>query len=200
MGKKQSWDNAWDVAAMSNYNTITSLSESPKQEGLIYAGTDDGIIQVSENGGGDWRTIEVNTLAGVPPRAFVNDIKADLFDASTVYVALDDHKSGDFRPMLLRSDDRGRTWRSIAGDLPDRHLIWSIQQDHVDRNLIFAGTKEPCAHLILKSLGLPESETRVYSEKLCGFIEQQLGVPPSRTYIEFISPERHMFGWDKRTF
>jgi hypothetical protein len=67
-------------------------------------------------------------------------------------------------------------------------------------DLIFAGTNDPCAHLMLKSLGLPESETRTYSEKLCGFIEQQLGVSPSRIYIEFINPERHMFGWDSSTF
>jgi len=67
-------------------------------------------------------------------------------------------------------------------------------------DLIFAGTNDPCAHLMLKSLGLPESETKTYSEKLCSFIEQQLGVPPSRTYIEFINPERHMFGWNSGTF
>jgi phenylpyruvate tautomerase len=67
-------------------------------------------------------------------------------------------------------------------------------------DLIFAGTNDPCAHLMLKSLGLPESETRTYSEKLCGFIEQQLGVSPSRIYIEFINPERHMFGWNNSTF
>ncbi len=67
-------------------------------------------------------------------------------------------------------------------------------------DLIFAGTNDPCAHLMLKSLGLPEPETRAYSEKLCGFIEQQLGVSPSRTYIEFINPERHMFGWNNTTF
>ena len=67
-------------------------------------------------------------------------------------------------------------------------------------DLVFAGTNEPCAHLILKSLGLPESETKAYSEKLCSFVEQQLGVSPSRIYIEFFNPERHMFGWDSRTF
>ena len=67
-------------------------------------------------------------------------------------------------------------------------------------DLIFAGTNDPCAHLMLESLGLPESETVSYSERLCGFIEQQLGVSPSRTYIEFINPERHMFGWNKATF
>ena len=97
MGRKQSWDNPWDVGAMSNYNTITSLAESPVEEGLIYAGTDDGFIQVSENGGDSWRKIPVTNL-GLAPRSFVNDIKADLFDANTVYVALDNHKEGDYNP------------------------------------------------------------------------------------------------------
>ena len=86
MGRQQSWDNAWDVGAMSNYNTITSLAESPVQEGLLYAGTDDGFIQLTENGGESWRKIPVTAL-GLPERSFVNDIKADLFDANTVYVA-----------------------------------------------------------------------------------------------------------------
>ena len=78
----------------------------------------------------------------MPATAFVNDIKADLIDAGTVYVALDDHKSGDFRPFLFKSTDRGRTWRSIAGDLPDRGT-WcgAVVQDHVKPDLLFAGTE-----------------------------------------------------------
>ena len=126
---------------MSTFNTITSLAESPKAEGLLYAGTDDGLLQVSEDGGKSWRKIEVGSLPGVPASAFVNDIKADLHDADTVYVALDDHKSGDFRPYLLKSTDRGRTWRSIAGDLPARNLVWRVVQDHVKPDLLFAGTE-----------------------------------------------------------
>jgi len=141
MGRKWSWDSPWDMVAMSSYDTITSLAESPKAEGLLYAGTDDGLLQVSEDGGKSWRKVEVGSLPGVPPRAFVNDLKADLHDADTVYAALDDHKSGDFRPYLLKSTDRGRTWRSIAGDLPDRHLVWRVVQDHVKPDLLFAGTE-----------------------------------------------------------
>lgn len=80
---------------------------------------------------------------------------------------------------------------------PESYVMVSINGT---AELIFAGTNDPCAHLMLKSLGLPESETKAYSEKLCGFIEHQLGVSPSRTYIEFINPERHMFGWDNTTF
>ncbi|MDX1577059.1 MAG: glycosyl hydrolase [Gemmatimonadota bacterium] len=141
MGGQQSWDNAWDVGAMSNYNTITSLGESPLVEGLLYAGTDDGLLQVTEDGGETWRRIEVGSIPGIPATAFVNDIKADLFDENTVYVALDNHKYGDFAPYLVKSTDRGRSWTSIAGDLPDRHLVWRVVQDHVEPNLMFAATE-----------------------------------------------------------
>ncbi|MDX1636723.1 MAG: hypothetical protein R3281_02055 [Balneolaceae bacterium] len=141
MGKQRSWDNAWDVNAMSNYNTITSLAESPLQEGLIYAGTDDGRINVTEDGGQNWRTIELADIDGVPARAFINDIKADRFDVNTVYVALDDHKNGDFSPYLLKSTNRGRSWELISDDLPDRHLVWRVIQDDVKKELMFAATE-----------------------------------------------------------
>ena len=140
MGRKQGWNNAWDVGAMSNYNTITSLAESPVQEGLLYAGTDDGFIQVSENGGKSWRKIPVTNL-GLAPRTFVNDIKADLFDANTVYVALDNHKEGDYSPYLFKSTDRGLTWKSISGNIPYRTLVWRMVQDPVKENLLFAATE-----------------------------------------------------------
>ncbi|MDX1477357.1 MAG: glycosyl hydrolase [Saprospiraceae bacterium] len=140
MGKQQSWDNPWDVNAMSNYNTITSLAESPLQEGLIYAGTDDGIVQVTEDGGATWRKIEVKEM-GVPATSFVNDIKADLFDVNTVYVALDNHKYGDFKPYLVKSTDRGLTWTSITEGFPEACMIWRTVQDHVNSKLQFAATE-----------------------------------------------------------
>lgn len=140
-GETQSYDNPWDVAAMSNYNTITSISESPVAEGLIWAGTDDGRLQVTEDGGTDWRTIDVSSLPSVPATAFVNDIKTSLFDANTVYVALDNHKYGDFRPYLVKSTDLGRTWTKMSGDLPDRTLVWRIVQDHERESLFFLGTE-----------------------------------------------------------
>ncbi len=141
MGKQQSWDNAWDVNAMSNYNTITSLSESPKQEGLLYAGTDDGIIQVSENGGVSWTKVELGSIKGIPATAFVNDVRADLFDANIVYAALDNHKYGDYKPYLIKSTNKGRSWTVMSGDLPDRHLCWRLVQDHERQGLIFAATE-----------------------------------------------------------
>jgi hypothetical protein len=139
MGRTWSFDSHWDMYAMSEFNTVTSLSESPLVEGLIYAGTDDGIIQITENGGSSWRRID--KLPGVPNRFFVNDIKADLHDPDTVYVVVDDHKHGDFSPYILKSENRGRSWKSIASNLPERHLLWRVVQDHVKPGLMFLGTE-----------------------------------------------------------
>ncbi len=141
MGRQQSWDNAWDVAAMSDYNTITSLAESPLKEGLLYAGTDDGILQITEDGGSSWRKVMLGSIKGIPPRAFVNDVRADLFDANTVYLVLDNHKEGDYRPYFLKSTDTGKTWTMISGDLPQRLLVWRMVQDHVKKDLLFAATE-----------------------------------------------------------
>ncbi len=141
MGRIQSWDNSWDMNAMSDYNTITSLGESPLKEGLLYVGTDDGIIQISEDGGANWRKIEVGSIKGIPPTAFINDIRADLFDINTVYAALDNHKYGDYKPYLIKSTNRGKSWQIISGDLPDKHLVWRVVQDHIKPNLMFAATE-----------------------------------------------------------
>jgi photosystem II stability/assembly factor-like uncharacterized protein len=139
MDRVWSIDAAWDLFAMSEFGSITSLAESPLVEGLLYAGTDDGRIQVSEDGGASWRAVE--RLPDVTDDFFVNDIKADLHDADTVYVSLDDHKTGDFTPYVFRSTDRGRNWTSIRGDLEDRNLVWRIVQDHVKPELLFLGTE-----------------------------------------------------------
>jgi photosystem II stability/assembly factor-like uncharacterized protein len=141
MGRKQSIDNPWDFLAMSNYGTITSIAESPIQEDLIYIGTDDGLIQVTENGGDTWTKIEVSTMPGVPATAYVNNIMADLFDANTVYVALDNHKHGDLKPYLLKSTNRGKSWTSIVGNIPDRHLVWRVVQDSKKAEVLYIGTE-----------------------------------------------------------
>ena len=141
MGRKQSWDNPWDISAMSNYSTITSLGESPVQDGILYAGTDDGLIQVTEDGGSTWKQIDVGSIKGVPATAFVNDIRADLFDARTVYAALDNHKYGDFKPYIIKSTDAGDSWELITGGIDDRTLVWRLVQDHVRKELLFAATE-----------------------------------------------------------
>ena len=139
MERVWSIDAVYDNSAMSQYGNITSITESPLQEGLIYVGTDDGLIQVTEDGGQNWRKIE--KIYGIPEFAFVNDVKADLHDVDTVYAAFDSHKTGDLKPYLLKSEDRGRTWSSIVGDLPDRHLVWRFIQDHEKKDLCFLGTE-----------------------------------------------------------
>lgn len=139
MGRVWSVDATYDFLAMSQYGNVTSISESPVVEGLIYAGTDDGLIQVTEDGGKNWRREE--KIFGVPELAFVNDIKADRFDPDTVYASLDNHKEGDYKPYLLVSRDRGRTWTNIGENLPERHLVWRVVQDHQKKELLFAGTE-----------------------------------------------------------
>jgi len=139
MGRVQSFDAVWDFLAMSEYGTITSLSESPVAEGLLWAGTDDGLIRVTEDGGASWRRIE--SLPSVKDFFFVNDVKADLFDANVAYVCVDHHKDGDFAPYVFKTENRGKSWKSIASDLPARHVVWRIVQDHVDPDLLFVGTE-----------------------------------------------------------
>ena len=140
-GKQQKWDNAWDLYAMSNYSTITSLSESPIKKGLIYAGTDDGLIQVTEDGGLNWRKINFRNINGLPETAFVNDIKADLYDENTVYAVFDNHKYGDYNPYIYKSHNKGRSWKSISNNLPKNTLLWRFVQDHKKSNLMFLGTE-----------------------------------------------------------
>ncbi len=139
MGKTWSADALWDHGAMSMFSTITTVSESRLAEGLIYVGTDDGLIQVTEDGGKSWRKVE--KPAGLPEHLFVNEIGASKHDRDSVFAAVDNHKTGDYKPYILRSDDRGRTWRNIAGDLPARAIVWSVAQDHVKKDLLFAGTE-----------------------------------------------------------
>ena len=141
MGKVQSFENAWDVYAMSTYNTITSLAESKTDENILYAGTDDGIIQLTKDGGKSWEKMTVDQLPKVPSTAFVNDIKADLFDKQTAYIALDNHKFGDYQPYLYKTIDGGKKWTSISEGIPDGTLVWRIVQDHINPNLLFLGTE-----------------------------------------------------------
>ena len=140
MGKV--WDPATTVAynnATTTLSDIVSLDESPLLEGLIYVGTDDGLLQVTEDGGTTWRKTE--KFANVPAGVYLTDVFASPRDADVVFVALNNWQRGDYKPYLVKSTDRGRTFTSIAGDLPDRSDVWSVVQDHVNGNLLFAGTE-----------------------------------------------------------
>lgn len=141
MGRQQSWDGAWDVYAMSTYNTLTSLAESAQDENILYAGSDDGLLHTTKDGGVSWTSQTVDKLPGVPATAFVNDIKADLFDANVAYVALDNHKFGDYAPYLYKTTNGGKSWKAIVNGLPQGTLVWRLVQDHVNPNLLFLGTE-----------------------------------------------------------
>ncbi|HXK12675.1 MAG TPA: glycosyl hydrolase [Vicinamibacteria bacterium] len=139
MGKVWGPDAVAKGASTSFYGNVVSLDESPLVEGLLYVGTDDGLVQVSEDGGRTWRRQE--SFPGVPAMSYVSDLFASRFDANVVYAAFDDHKTGDFKPYLLRSGDRGRTWAPVAGDLPVRGNVWTVAEDTVEKELLFAGTE-----------------------------------------------------------
>jgi photosystem II stability/assembly factor-like uncharacterized protein len=138
MGKVWGPDAVAKNQSTAFYSNVTTLSESPKKEGLLYAGTDDGLIQVHE-GGGNWRKVE--SFPGVPEHTYVSRVLASQHDAATVYAAFDAHRNVDFTPYLLKSSDSGKTWVSIKGNLPARGEVLAIAEDHVNPKLLFVGTE-----------------------------------------------------------
>ena len=134
-GRVWSVDAMHDNGAMSKYATLTTISESPVTEGLLYTGSDDGLIHVSEDAGATWT--RAADLPGVPERAFINKVEADVHTSGALFALADAHKVGDYTPYLFRSTDNGRSWTSIRGDLPSGVIGWAIQQDHVEPDLLF---------------------------------------------------------------
>lgn len=139
MGKVWGPDAVAKNASTEFYGNIVAFAESPKDENLLFAGSDDGLIHITHNGGGSWDKVE--RFTGVPDNTYVSRLIASRFDASVVYAAFDNHKNGDFKPYLLKSIDGGKTWASIAANLPARGQVMAIAEDPVDRNLLFAGTE-----------------------------------------------------------
>jgi photosystem II stability/assembly factor-like uncharacterized protein len=139
MGRVWGVDAVAKGSSTSWYGNIVSLAESPLQEGLIYAGTDDGLIQITEDGGAHWRKID--HVAGVPDMSYVSRLEASQHDVNVVYAAFDNHQNGDFKPYVLKSSDRGKTWTSITGDLPARGSSYALVEDRVDPKLLYLGTE-----------------------------------------------------------
>ncbi len=139
MGKVWGADAVQKNVSTALYGNLSAVAESPKQEGLIYVGCDDGLVQVTEDGGKLWRKIE--KIAGVPEDAYVARIVASQHEASTVYVAWENHQNGDFRPYILKSTDRGKSWVSVSGNLPENGPVYALVEDHVNPKLLFAGTE-----------------------------------------------------------
>lgn len=140
MGKQ--WDRTTTVGfnrATTALSNVVSVDESPLLSGLIYAGTDDGLLQVTEDGGHTWRKTE--DFPGVPKYTYVSDVMASPRDSNVVFVTLNNWQRGDYKPYVARSTDRGRTFTNITGNIPARQPAWSIIQDHVNSNLLFVGTE-----------------------------------------------------------
>ncbi len=164
-GKIQSIDAVAKNMSTSNYGNIVALTESPLVEGLIYVGTDDGLIQVTEDGGGNWHAID--QVSGVPKMTYISRLEASQHDEDTVYATFNNKKQGDFSPYVFVSRDRGQSWTSITGDLPDREIVYALMQDHVKPKLLFAGTEfglyftvDEGAHWFRLKGGLPTIQVR----------------------------------------
>jgi len=135
----------WSVDAVAKnqstdiYGQLTSIAESTFDPDILWVGTDDGLIHLTVDGGENWRKID--NLPGAPAQSYVNQIITSLHDRNTAYVCFNHHRYGDFKPYIYRTTDLGRSWTAIHGDLPKRGSVYTIAEDHVDRNLLFAGTE-----------------------------------------------------------
>ncbi len=144
MGKVWSMDAVAKNQSTSLYGNITALGESPKNENIIYAGTDDGLIQTTTDGGKTWNKVSqtpATTVAGVTLGPLVNFIMASQHDENVAYAVLNNHRNGDFKPYLVKTSDKGKTWVSITGNLPEKGSTYSMAEDHVNKNLLFCGTE-----------------------------------------------------------
>src|SRR5579859_851499 len=165
MGKVWGPDAVAKNQSTSFYGNIVALSESPKKEGLIFVGTDDGLVQITSGDGATWTKDE--KFPGVPEMTYVSRLAASNHDVNTVYAAFENHKSEDFKPYLLKSTDAGKTWTSIAGDLPETGPVLAFVEDTVNVNLLFAGTESGAyftidggAHWVRLKGGLPTIAVR----------------------------------------
>ena len=127
-----------DITSVEYYDTVFSLTESPVQKDLLWAGTDDGLIQVSQDGGRNWSNV---TPKGMPDWSMISQIDASPFDAGTAYVAVDRHKLDDKQPYVYKTSDLGRSWSRINNGIPAGAYVHAVRQDKKNRALLFAGTE-----------------------------------------------------------
>ncbi|MEY3243131.1 MAG: hypothetical protein RIR11_4570 [Bacteroidota bacterium] len=139
MGKVWSIDAIAKNGSTDIYGQTTSIAESTLDENILWVGTDDGLVHVTRDGGKTWEKID--NIKGVPERSYVHQVIASQFDKNTAYVCFNHHRYGDFKPYLLKTTDGGKSWNSISATLPERGSVYSIAEDHVDRNLLFCGTE-----------------------------------------------------------
>src|SRR6478672_2518028 len=130
-------DQPAEGARACGYGVIFSIGLSPRDNNEIWLGTDDGRVKTTRDGGAHWDDV---TPAGVPAWAKISTVDVSPLDAGTAYIAVDNHRSDDFRPMAWRTHDGGRTWTSITAGLPDGHFVGALRADTKRRGLLYAGT------------------------------------------------------------
>jgi photosystem II stability/assembly factor-like uncharacterized protein len=139
MGKVWSMDAVAKNQSTTLYGNITAFNESPKNEKLLYAGTDDGLVHVTTDGGNSWT--KISAFANVPAQTKCQNITPSQFDENVVYATFNNQRSGDFRPYLLKSTDKGKTWTSISSNLPERGTAYCLAEDFKNPELLFCGTE-----------------------------------------------------------
>ena len=121
------------------FGNIQTLAESPLKQGMIYAGTDDGVISLTEDDGANWT--KYDNFPGVPVMTLVTSVLPSMHNVNTVYATFDGKKnSSDWTPYILKSTDKGKTWKSISSNLP-LGTVYAVREDHVSPNLLFIGTE-----------------------------------------------------------
>jgi photosystem II stability/assembly factor-like uncharacterized protein len=127
-----------DNSSAEYYDTIFAVAESPVQKDLIWAGTDDGLVHITKDGGKNWTNI---TPKAMPEWTRVNLIEPSPYDAGTAYLAADLHFSDDFRPMIFKTADFGKTWTTITNGIPAKDYVHSVHTDPKRKGLLYAGTE-----------------------------------------------------------
>jgi len=127
-----------DNTGVEYYCTIFAANESPLKEGLLWVGSDDGLIHVSKDGGGSWENV---TPANMPEWSMVNSIEPSAFEEGTCYVAATRYKLGDFQPYLYKTTDYGKTWQKITNGIDKEHFTRVVREDPKRKGLLYAGTE-----------------------------------------------------------
>ncbi|MBI3233463.1 MAG: glycosyl hydrolase, partial [Bacteroidetes bacterium] len=160
MNKVWGMDAVAKNQSTSMYGNITALSESPLNENLLYAGTDDGLFNMTSDGGKNWSKTE--SFTDISGNVLISNIYASQHNENVVYAVFNNHRSGDFKPYVLKSSDKGKTWTNIGKGLPERGSVYSMAEDHLNANLLFAGTEfglyftvDGGGHWVKLSGGLP---------------------------------------------
>ncbi len=138
MDKYWSYDAVQKDVSTSLWGTAVSFAESPINPNLLFVGTDDGVISVTEDGI-NWE--QIKSFPNIPEYTYVSDILTSKFDENIVFASFDNSNRDDFKPYLLFSSDKGKSWKSIANNLPENGMIHSIEQDFKNSDLLFVGTE-----------------------------------------------------------